>query len=157
MMSKSGVVGKVKYEDIEVLFQTNLPSPAEIETLCDAYMTEVVYKRHVKELQQWGCMAGWKKMFIQQPTLTMTEESILYNGLSAFFKAEQYFNEQNFDYYKDMFYASQNIRKVLKIKRIACMSKNNVYAEEHYLEALRDVINDLDYYENILNYFKTDI
>lgn len=153
----SNVIGKVKYEDLNTIWNVYLPAPQEIEDTCKNYMESLVKSRYMKEVADYQSKSIFKKWLATEPQMTISEESMLASGIKYFYTHDsKYSSHEDYDYYKDMYLAAQNIRKVLKLKRMAPLCMNNIYADEFSLFALKDVVDNLNYYENLLVNYKLD-
>ena len=151
-MSK-GIVGKVQYEDVQTIWNVYLPSPKEIEDVCEKYM-DIVLTEQVSEYKEDYNNTSWVHKF-WMPTPCEMEKEIKSTTLKHFFNGDDG-ETLNFDYFRQMYESAQMIKLVLKVKRVAAKCSNNLYVEECYLDAIKDVVNHLDYYENILKNYRED-
>lgn len=156
MIMKSGdVMGKVQYEDLQIIWNVYLPHPKEIETVCQKYMDSVAMECIGSKWLEFRKLPKWKQFLLNEPTYTIREEADLKN-IHTFFSSDLFFEYSNFDYFQQMYESAQMIKLTLKLKRVAAKCSNNIYAEEKYLTAIKDVVNHLDYYENILKDYRKD-
>lgn len=156
MIMKSGdVMGKVQYEDLQIIWNVYLPHPKEIESLCEKYMKGVSAQHMSNEEKEFNKLSKWKQFLQGKPSFTVLEESSLKN-IHTFFSSDLFVECENFDYFQQMYESAQMIKLTLKLKRVAAKCSNNIYAEEKYLTAIKDVVNHLDYYENILKDYRKD-
>lgn len=153
MIMKGGIVGKVQYEDIQTIWNVFLPSPREIEDICQEYMDDVIEQESLKYQQEYSKKSWFHKFWELKPS---EMDKILKDTTIKHFFSDSNFEYTNFDYFQQMYQSAQTIKLVLKVKRIGAKCSNNLYVEECYLDAIKDVVNHLDYYENILNNYRED-
>lgn len=148
-------MGKVKTEWLNTLKHYNFPHPQELEGLCRKYKDWVDTELRAEYLVEWNeecdkfnSLPWYSRLGKDKPQLEMsnfTKLNSFGNNLSLFFQSEYVTDD-----WEKFFFATQDLKQVLEVKAIYRRS-DEVWADKNTLLSLERVMNDLDFYENMLD------
>ena len=144
------VLGKVKYEVIEKLFQAGyFPCPEDIEKILEGVRENYVLKDYHAKMKEFNNRNKLFKRFSEKPEITAYDRTLLDMPLGAWLKGlglQKYY------------YKAQDIKVVLETLCVAKNSQsNNIMADSSKLRTLQRVVDNPDEYLNLLKNVKNEL
>lgn len=144
MQTNHTVTGKVPWEVIDKLFNIgDLANPEKIEKSLNTYRKNKVLSEHRKWTKEYYAFPKWRQFLYERPTVSHRDSSELDMPLAKWLGRD---NKQ----LQEIYYASQDIRKVLEVLSVAKNSaQQGVWADNVTLITLKRVIDKEYWYVNL--------
>ena len=148
------VLGKVKYEVLDSLFQAGyFPCPEEIENVLEIFRQKEVLEDYNRRLLEYTKRNKLLQKFSEKPEIYDSERQLLNTNLGVYLKHHS--KEKNLHTY---YFKAQDIKTVLET---LCVAKNSqssfVLADSSKLRTLQRVVDNSEEYINLLKSLESKI